>query len=171
MAQAVVAVPSASRGYADKPAPEKRATALLDLLPGNSIVSKTGWVTAGTGISALAISNELYVVNDETVILAGFLIFATLLGRTLSGPYQEWAQGQVDVSITELLAGLPCVRLHWSNNVKCRRGHFPGPQDASFVCPVMPGWGDKGCRAKGGTATSMRSLRVLLVKMTSQRAT
>ncbi|PWN42747.1 putative H+-transporting two-sector ATPase chain b precursor, mitochondrial [Ceraceosorus guamensis] len=100
MAQAVT-IPSASRGYADKPAPEKRATALLDLLPGNSIVSKTGWVTAGTGIGALAISNELYVANDETVILAGFVIFATLIGRTLSGPYQEWAQGQVDVSIMD----------------------------------------------------------------------
>ncbi|CEH13599.1 probable h-transporting two-sector atpase chain b mitochondrial [Ceraceosorus bombacis] len=124
MAQAVT-IPSASRGYADKPAPEKRATALLDLLPGNSIVSKTGWVTAGTGIGALAISNELYVANDETVILAGFVIFATLIGRTLSGPYQEWAQGQVD-KFTNILNG---ARAEHTKAVQSRIDNVSQQQD------------------------------------------
>lgn len=80
-------------------APEKRASALLDLLPGNSLISKTSWVTLGTGISALAISKELYVANEETVVLAGFLIFATLVGKQLAAPYAEWADGQIKVSV------------------------------------------------------------------------
>jgi F-type H+-transporting ATPase subunit b len=88
---------SAARGYADKPSPESRATALLDILPGNSLVSKTGWVTLGTSLSAIAISQEYYVANEETVILAGFLVFATLVGRTVAGPYKEWADGQIEV--------------------------------------------------------------------------
>ncbi|KAL9938850.1 hypothetical protein V8E36_002569 [Tilletia maclaganii] len=92
---AAAAASSSIRTYADKPSPEARASALLDVLPGNSLVSKTGWVTLGTGISAIAISNELYVVNEETVILAGFLIFATLLGRSLAGPYTQWADSQI----------------------------------------------------------------------------
>ncbi|KAK0549979.1 atp4 subunit B of the stator stalk of mitochondrial F1F0 ATP synthase [Tilletia horrida] len=92
---AAAAASSSLRTYADKPSPESRASALLDVLPGNSLVSKTGWVTLGTGLSAVAISNELYVVNEETVILAGFLIFATLLGRSLSAPYTEWADSQI----------------------------------------------------------------------------
>ena len=81
-----------------EPAPETRASALIDMLPGNSIVSKTTWVTVGTGLSALAISKELYVANEETVILVAFLIFATFIGRTVSGPYKEWADGQIEVS-------------------------------------------------------------------------
>ncbi|KAK0530310.1 atp4 subunit B of the stator stalk of mitochondrial F1F0 ATP synthase [Tilletia horrida] len=93
---AAVAASSSVRTYADKPSPESRASALLDVLPGNSLVSKTGWVTLGTGLSAVAISNELYVVNEETVILAGFLIFATLLGRSLVAPYTQWADSQIE---------------------------------------------------------------------------
>jgi F-type H+-transporting ATPase subunit b len=53
----------------------------------------------GTGISALAISKELYVANEETVILVAFLIFATFIGRTVAGPYKEWADGQIEVSL------------------------------------------------------------------------
>lgn len=87
---------SSMRFYADKPAPESRASALLDVLPGNSLVSKTGWVTLGTGISALAVSKELYVVNEETVILVAFVLFATFIGRSMAGPYKEWADGQID---------------------------------------------------------------------------
>lgn len=74
------------------------------MLPGNSIVSKTTWVTVGTGLSALAISKELYVANEETVILVAFLIFATFIGRTISGPYKEWADGQIE-KISNILNG------------------------------------------------------------------
>ena len=95
-----MALPAAAQGgvrfYADKPSPESKASALLDILPGNSIVSKTGWVTLGTGLSALAVSKELYVANEETVILVAFLIFATFLGKNVSGPYKEWADGQIE---------------------------------------------------------------------------
>lgn len=82
---------------------------MLDLLPGNSVVSKAGWVTLGTSLSALAVSKELYVANEETVILVAFLVFATALGRTLSGPYKEWADGQIEVSTTDRLS-LFCMR-------------------------------------------------------------
>lgn len=82
-----------------EPSPEARASSLLDALPGNSLVSKTGWVTLGTGLSALAISKELYVANEETVILVGFLIFATLVGRSIGGPYTQWADSQIEVRI------------------------------------------------------------------------
>ncbi|KAE8262096.1 hypothetical protein A4X03_0g2726 [Tilletia caries] len=92
---AAAAASSSVRTYADKPSPEARASSLLDVLPGNSLVSKTGWVTLGTGLSAVAISNELYVVNEETVILAGFLIFATLVGRSIAAPYTQWADSQI----------------------------------------------------------------------------
>lgn len=90
---------AAVRLYSDKPTPEARATSIIDSLPGNSLVSKTGWVTLGTGLTAVAISKEIYVANEETVILAGSLIFATLVARAISGPYKEWADSQIEVRI------------------------------------------------------------------------
>lgn len=59
-------------------------------------MSKTTWVTIGAGLTAFAVSNELYVANDETVILAGFLVFATLIGRSVSKPYTEWANSYIE---------------------------------------------------------------------------
>lgn len=88
---------AAIRLYSDKPSPEARASSILDSLPGNSLVSKTGWVTLGTGLTAVAISKEIYVANEETVILVGSLIFAVLVGRAITGPYKEWADGQIEV--------------------------------------------------------------------------
>ncbi|PWN51768.1 putative H+-transporting two-sector ATPase chain b precursor, mitochondrial [Violaceomyces palustris] len=91
-----VAAASSVRFYSDKPSPEAKASSILDALPGNSLISKTGWVTLGTGLSAVAISKEIYVANEETVILAGSLIFAVLVGRAITGPYKEWADSQIE---------------------------------------------------------------------------
>merc|ERR1712093_472827 len=50
--------------------PKAKANALIDALPGNSLVSKTGILTLGTAISAVAISKELFVVNEELFALS-----------------------------------------------------------------------------------------------------
>ena len=58
-----------------KPPPEERAAEIINTLPSSpSLVTKTGSVVLGTGLLATAISQELYVVNEETVIAAGFFI-------------------------------------------------------------------------------------------------
>lgn len=45
------------------PSPKAKANALIDALPGSSIVTKTGWITLTTAVSAAAISQELFVLN------------------------------------------------------------------------------------------------------------
>lgn len=77
--------------------PKAKANSLIDALPGNSIVSKTGWVTLGTALTGAAISNEVYVLNEETVIFAGFITFVTLLGSYIRKPYTEWADAHIAV--------------------------------------------------------------------------
>ena len=47
--------------------PAKRASSLIDSLPGNSVVSKTMIVTLGTGATAWALSNEIFIINAEYV--------------------------------------------------------------------------------------------------------
>lgn len=75
--------------------PKKKAQSILDSLPGNSLVTKTAILSAGAGLSIAAISNELYVVNEETIVAFCLLsVFAAV--AKYGGPmYKEWAEGQV----------------------------------------------------------------------------
>ena len=63
-----------------KPPPEQRAAEIINNLPSSpNLVTKTGSVILGTGLLATAISQELYVVNEETVIAAGFFILISFI--------------------------------------------------------------------------------------------
>lgn len=64
-----------------KPSPAEKANEIIESVPSGNIVTKTGAIILGTGLTATAISQELYVVNEETVILAGFLILATFIAK------------------------------------------------------------------------------------------
>ncbi|BGP42318.1 atp4 subunit B of the stator stalk of mitochondrial F1F0 ATP synthase [Rhodotorula kratochvilovae] len=77
------------------PAPAAKASALIDALPGNSLVSKTGIVTLTAATTAAAISNELFVLNEEVVILGSFVIFLGYVSSLVREPYREWADGQI----------------------------------------------------------------------------
>lgn len=82
--------------------PKKKAQSIVDALPGNSLASKTAILSAGAGISIWAISNELYVVNEESVV--AFCLLSVFYGIfKYGGPgYTEWANSQVG-KIKELL--------------------------------------------------------------------
>jgi F-type H+-transporting ATPase subunit b len=60
------------------PPPEQKAAEIIENLPSSpSLVTKTGTVVLGTGLLAAAISRELYVLNEETVVFVGsFILFA-----------------------------------------------------------------------------------------------
>ena len=44
---------------------------------------------------AAAISQELYVVNEETVIAAGAAILLAFLAKLVREPYRDWAEGHI----------------------------------------------------------------------------
>ena len=90
--------PLTSRRYeSNVPAedPKSRAQKIVDALPGSSAISKTAILSSGAGLSAYAISNEFYVMNEETVV--AFCLLSVFYGIfAYGGPmYSEWAQGQV----------------------------------------------------------------------------
>ena len=68
----------------------------MDSIPGNSLVSKAAVLSAGAGLSVAAISNELYVVNEETIVAISLLTIFWAVGKYAGPAYSEWAQGQVD---------------------------------------------------------------------------
>jgi F-type H+-transporting ATPase subunit b len=64
------------------------------MLPGSSLISKTAILSSAAGLSIYAISNEYYVVNEETVVAFCLLsVWGALI--SYGGPaYKEWADSQ-----------------------------------------------------------------------------
>ncbi|OBZ74024.1 ATP synthase subunit 4, mitochondrial [Grifola frondosa] len=98
--QMVATLPQASRGMAsssNNPPPAERASEIINSLPSSpGLFTKTGSVILGSGLLATAISQELYVVNEETVILAGFAILAAFVYKSVKDPYRDWAEGNIN---------------------------------------------------------------------------
>ncbi|KAL1845275.1 hypothetical protein VTK73DRAFT_752 [Phialemonium thermophilum] len=74
--------------------PKSKAQSIIDALPGNSLVSKSAIISSLAGLSIYALSNEYYVVNEETVVAISLLsVWAALI--KYGGPmYKQWAEGQ-----------------------------------------------------------------------------
>ena len=76
--------------------PQKKAKSLIDALPGNSPVSKAAILSATAGLSAAAISNELYVVNEETIVAISLITIFWAVGKYAGPAWSDYAQTQVD---------------------------------------------------------------------------
>jgi len=76
--------------------PKSKAQSIIDALPGNSLVSKTAILSSAAGLSIYALSNEYYVVNEETVV--AFCLLSVWGGLIkYGGPmYKEWAEAQTE---------------------------------------------------------------------------
>ncbi|KAL0954053.1 hypothetical protein HGRIS_005205 [Hohenbuehelia grisea] len=84
--------------------PAERASELIEKLPSSpNLITKTGTAVLGTGLVATAISQELYVLNEESLVLAGTLILFTYIAKVIREPYKEWAETQIG-RIREVLA-------------------------------------------------------------------
>ncbi|KAG5939095.1 atp3 gamma subunit of the F1 sector of mitochondrial F1F0 ATP synthase [Claviceps sorghi] len=91
-----VAATVAARHASNVPAeePKKKAQSIIDSLPGSNLLSKTAFLSSAAGLSIYAISNEYYVMNEETIV--AFCLLAVWGGLIkYGGPgYKEWAESQ-----------------------------------------------------------------------------
>ncbi|SCU84893.1 LADA_0D04478g1_1 [Lachancea dasiensis] len=84
--------------YMSTPAPQdpkEKASSILSALPGNSALSKTGILATSTAAAIYAISNELYVINDESILLATFTGFVAIAVKFLAPAYKDYADSRV----------------------------------------------------------------------------
>ncbi|KAK7207523.1 hypothetical protein BZA70DRAFT_271533 [Myxozyma melibiosi] len=93
--------PILANTYATKPEPKAKAASLIASIP-DSIVSKTGTLVTGTAAAIYAISNELYVMGDETTIVAVFSAFIYMIAKIGAPAYTEWANGYI-ANMTNIL--------------------------------------------------------------------
>jgi len=95
---AIAAHTSARQSSSNVPStdPKSKAQSIIDALPGSSLISKTAILSSAAGLSVYAISNEYYVVNEETVVAFCLLsVWGALI--KFGGPmYSEWADAQTN---------------------------------------------------------------------------
>ncbi|KAK8861770.1 hypothetical protein IAR55_002593 [Kwoniella newhampshirensis] len=89
-------IAQSARFLATQPTPDQKAESIINAVPSSSLFTKTGGVLLGTGLTAAAVSSELYVANEETVLAVGFLIIFTAIARSIGAPYSSWANGHID---------------------------------------------------------------------------
>ena len=82
--------------------PKKTAQSILHSLPGDSLVAKTAILSAGTGLSIAAISNELYVFNEESVVMFSLLTVFWAVAHYGGPLYKEWAGTHIN-KITNIM--------------------------------------------------------------------
>ncbi|KAF9975708.1 atp4 subunit B of the stator stalk of mitochondrial F1F0 ATP synthase [Actinomortierella ambigua] len=75
--------------------PESKAQSIIDSLPGNSLITKTGYVTALAGAATYLISKEIYVFNEESLVLFAFLVTFGGIVKSARQPFNEWADGHI----------------------------------------------------------------------------
>jgi len=64
------------------PPPSERASEIIEKLPSSpNLITKTGTALLGVGAAAAAISKELYVVNEETIVLVATILVFTYIGK------------------------------------------------------------------------------------------
>ncbi|KAJ2056305.1 atp4 subunit B of the stator stalk of mitochondrial F1F0 ATP synthase [Coemansia sp. S146] len=74
---------------------EQKANSIIDAFPGNSLVAKTGYFAGATGLTALLIAKEIYVVNEETLLLVAFGSILAVLYKAIKEPFNNWADSHI----------------------------------------------------------------------------
>ncbi|CAO3672704.1 unnamed protein product [Rhizopus stolonifer] len=74
---------------------KQKPNSILDTLPGNSIVSKVGYLGGFTGLSAFLISKEIYILNEETLVLVASAGLLTVLLKYLREPFSNMANEHI----------------------------------------------------------------------------
>ncbi|KAI9482902.1 MAG: hypothetical protein EXX96DRAFT_556048 [Benjaminiella poitrasii] len=75
--------------------PKEKANSIINALPGNSLISKTGYLTLGTGLATFMISKEIYVFNEETLVLIATTGLLGVLLKYLREPFTNMANEHI----------------------------------------------------------------------------
>lgn len=80
---------------------KQKPNSIVDALPGNSIVAKAGYLTGATGLATFLISKEIYILNEETLVLIATTGLLGVLLKYLREPFTNMADEHIAVSSWE----------------------------------------------------------------------
>lgn len=84
--------------------PKQKAQSIVDALPGNNFITKTGVLATSAAAAVYGLSNGLIIIHDETILVATFSIFTALCVKFIAPLYTEWADGEIK-KVNDLLNG------------------------------------------------------------------
>ncbi|KXN70011.1 hypothetical protein CONCODRAFT_71006 [Conidiobolus coronatus NRRL 28638] len=74
---------------------ETKTTSAIGALPTENIASKIAYLAVGGGAATYLISKDIYIVNEESLVLASFAFVISYLYKTIREPYNEWAEARL----------------------------------------------------------------------------
>ncbi|KAI7863343.1 hypothetical protein BDF14DRAFT_1998537 [Spinellus fusiger] len=86
----------AVRGFTSQKESEQKPNSILDTLPGQSLASKAAYLTVGGGASTFLISQEIYILNEETLVLVASLGLLGVLLKYLREPFTTMANDHIN---------------------------------------------------------------------------
>lgn len=75
--------------------PKTRAQLLIDKLPNSATLSKTGILGTSAAAAIYVISNELYVINEESLLVVTFLAVCGIMAKYAAPAYGSFARDRI----------------------------------------------------------------------------
>lgn len=83
---------------------KNRAHQILQYFPGDTLVRKATYATLTGGLMAFLVANGIYIPNDETLILAAFVLVARALYVKMASPIAKLIDGNIETTRLKLSA-------------------------------------------------------------------
>ena len=82
--------------------PKAKAQSIIDAMPRTNFLTKTGIIGTSAAAAIYAISNELYVLNEESILFVTFLGVVGVLAKFLAPFYNDFAEARIQ-KISDIL--------------------------------------------------------------------
>lgn len=76
--------------------PKEKANSIVEAMPGNNYLSKTGFLATSAAAAVYGLSSGFLVIHDETILLTSFVAFTALVAKFVAPLYTEWADGEIN---------------------------------------------------------------------------
>ena len=77
------------------PSPKEKANSIIDALPGNNLLTKTGTLATAAAAAIYGVANNFLIIHDETILVITFSTFVALVAKFVAPLYTEWADGEI----------------------------------------------------------------------------
>ncbi|KAJ8657177.1 hypothetical protein O0I10_006993 [Lichtheimia ornata] len=107
---------AAARKYSTETEAAPKKSSILDMLPGDSIAAKAGYLTAGTALGTALIAKEIYILNEESLVLLTTAGFLGVLLKYTREPFTNMANDHIE----RIKKVLNDARVEHKNTVQAR---------------------------------------------------
>ncbi|EPX71200.1 F0-ATPase subunit [Schizosaccharomyces octosporus yFS286] len=112
---------------------DQKAAQLINAAPSTSLLTKSGVLTVTAAALATAISKGIYVVNEETIVVASFLGLLGVFGTLGRKAYNEWSEK----TINNIANILETSREGHKDAIQERIQQVSGLQDVEEITKVL----------------------------------